>query len=418
MAASVNPLAGYRRSKRDMTPSPPALRRALGTALLVLYGLGVIIGAGIYVLIGSVVEVAGTNALWSFIVAGALAGLTGLSYAELAVRMPEAAGAAAYTKEAFRSDRLSQLVGLAVAAVVIVSTATIARGSVGYLQVFVSWPAPVIAGLVVIVFTFVACLDVRESVGLAAAMAAIEIGGLVLVVVAGVPAFGSLPDRLGDFIPEREVWTGVMSGAYLAFFAFVGFENLANMAEEAREPERSLPRAILISLLLSTLLYVVVTVVLVLALRPDEIAGSTAPLLLVAQKAAWFSSDLFAAIALIAVANGVLLQLVMLGRLLFGMSRRGWLPAGLGQVHTKWQTPVRATMLGGVFVLAFTVTLPFVSLVAATSTMTLLVFAVVNLALWQLQRVNPRSRGFRVPRAIPLVAMVANVGFAIVELVI
>ena len=121
-----------------MTDSPPALRRVLGTPLLVFYGLGVIIGAGIYVLVGSVVAVAGHAAPWSFVLAGVLAGLTGLCYAELAVRFPEAAGAAAYVKEAFGSDRLSQLTGLAVAAVVVVSTASIARGSVGYIQVFLS----------------------------------------------------------------------------------------------------------------------------------------------------------------------------------------------------------------------------------------------------------------------------------------
>src|SRR5262245_54601371 len=128
--------------------------------MLVLYGLGVIIGAGIYVLVGTIAATAGSGAPWSFVLAGILAAMTGLSYAELAVRFPEAAGAAAYIKEAFGSDALSRLAGLAVAAVVIVSTASIARGSVGYLHLFLPWSDVVIAGGLVAVFTGVACLGV------------------------------------------------------------------------------------------------------------------------------------------------------------------------------------------------------------------------------------------------------------------
>src|SRR5690606_17430566 len=162
-----------------VTTPQPALRRVLGTPLLVFYGLGVIIGAGIYVLVGTVIGAAGAAAPWAFVLAGVLAGLTGLSYAELAVRFPEAAGAAAYVKEAFGSDRLSQLTGLAVAAVVVVSTASIARGSIGYVQVFLPLPGSAIAGGIVLLFTAVACLGVRESVGMAATMTVIEVGGLL-----------------------------------------------------------------------------------------------------------------------------------------------------------------------------------------------------------------------------------------------
>jgi amino acid transporter len=343
-----------------VTDPTPALRRVLGTPLLVFYGLGVIIGAGIYVLVGSVLGVAGEAAPWSFILAGVLAGLTGLCYAELAVRFPEAAGAAAYVKEALGSDRLSQL---------------------------------------------------------AATMTVVEIGGLLLVVAAGWPALQAAPQRIGELLPAFEPGTlaGAAAGAFLAFFAFIGFENLANMAEEARRPERSLPRAILISLGLSTALYALVTAVTILALPHEELAASPAPLLLVAAEADWFSTDLFAAIALIAVANGVLIELVMLGRLLYGMTRRGWLPSGLGAVHPRLRTPVPATLCGGTAVFVLTVAVPFLHLVAVTSTITLLIFAVVNLALWRLQRRRPRSTGFRVPRFIPPAAALANVALAVTQ---
>lgn len=390
------------------------LRRVLGTPLLTLYGLGVIIGAGIYVLVGSVIAVAGSAAPWSFVLAGVLAGMTGLSYAELAVRLPEAAGAAAYVKEAFRSDRLAQLTGLAVAGVVIVGTASIASGSIGYLHVFVSWPGVTIIGGVVLLFTAIACLGVRDSIGLAAAMTLIEIGGLVMIVAVGWTHLGGVPERVGEILPGTDagVWAGIAAGAFIAFFAFIGFENLANMAEEVRTPERSLPRAMLASLALSTLLYVAVTIVTVLSAPLEELAAASAPLLLVARDAPWFSPELFAVIALVAIGNGVLIELVMLARLLYGMARRGWLPQWLSAVHPGFRTPIRATLCGSAMVLVLTVAVPFGSLIALTSTITLLVFATVNFALWQLQRVSPRSSGFRVPRPIPPIAGVANIALA------
>jgi amino acid transporter len=402
----------------DEAHPSPALRRVLGTPMLVLYGLGVIIGAGIYVLVGTIVGTAGGGAPWSFALAAVLAAMTGLSYAELAVRFPEAAGAAAYIKEAFGSDRLSRLTGLAVAAVVIVSTASIARGSVGYLQALVSLPDVVIAGGAVVLFTGVACLGVRESVGFAAAMTIIEIGGLLLVIAAGLPALSSAWGRVDELMPDSTLsaWMGVAVGGFLAFFAFIGFENLANMAEEARSAEHSLPKAILFSLGLSALLYVVVAIVVILALPAAESTSLSAPLLAVASQADWFSPEVFAAIAILAVANGVLLELIMLARLLYGMARRGWLPIGLAAVSHRLRTPVHATLLGGAITLVFTITLPFVSLVSVTSTITLLVFAGVNLALWRLHRLHPRTSGFRVPGFIPPLAALANVTLVVAQL--
>jgi basic amino acid/polyamine antiporter, APA family len=401
----------------DAISKRPALRRVLGTPMLVLYGLGVIIGAGIYVLVGAIVTTAGGAAPWSFVLAGILAAMTGLSYAELAVRFPEAAGAAAYVKEAFGSDKLSKFMGLAVAAVVIVSTASIARGSAGYLQAFAQLPDAVIAGGLVALFTGVACLGVRESVGIAAAMTLIEIGGLLLVMVAGLPALLSAPDRISELVPTGGfgTWAGIAAGGFLAFFAFIGFENLANMAEEARAAERTLPRAILFSLGLSTLLYVVVTLVVVLALPIQELTSLAAPLLAVAAQADWFSPKAFAGIALLAIANGVLLELIMLGRLLYGMARRGWLPDRLAHVSLRFRTPIRATLLGGAITFLLTIALPFISLVSVTSTITLLVFAGVNVALWRLHRTQPRTVGFRVPRLIPPLAALANVLLVMVQ---
>lgn len=393
------------------------LRRVLGTPLLVFYGLGVIIGAGIYVLVGTVIAASGAAAPLAFLLAGLLAGLTGLAYAELAARFPEAAGAAAYVKEAFGSDRLSQLTGVAVAAVVVLSTASIARGSIGYIEFFIDVPDPLIAGGVVALFTAIACLGVRESVGIAALMTLVEIGGLLLVTAAGVELIDRESLRsLGPMLSPGD-WSGLATGAFLAFFAFIGFENLANMAEEARDPERSLPQAILASLGISAVLYALVTTVALLAVPMAELSASPAPLLLVARQATWFAPGVFALIAVVAVANGVLIEILMLGRLLYGMARRGWLPEVLGNVTQRRRAPVAATVAGGGIILALTVGLPFVSLVSLTSAVTLLVFAVVNLALWRLQRNSPRPAGlFRVPGVLPPVAAAASVVLAVSQL--
>lgn len=392
-------------------PEAPMLRRALGLPLLTLYGLGVIIGAGIYVLIGAVVAAAGAAAPLSFVLAGGVAALTGLSYAELAARFPEAAGAPVYVQHAFGSRRLSQATGLAVAAMVIVSAAAIARGSAGYAQAYLAVPDAAIAGLVTVGFTAIACLRVKESVGLAAVITAIEVGGLLLIIAAGAWAFERLPSRLPEIMPaEIGAWSGIAAGAFLAFFAFIGFENFANIAEEAKDPARNLPRAILLSLALSTMLYALVATVAILAVPVGALVASSAPLLLVAGESGLPVRDAFAAMALLAIANGVLIEIIVLGRLLFGMARRGWLPRALETVHPRTETPVRATLVAGVLILVLTVALDVTALARLTSAITLLVFALVNLSLWRIQSRAPGRVGvIRIPRLIPPVAAAASV---------
>jgi APA family basic amino acid/polyamine antiporter len=399
-------------------PEHPVLPRALGLPLLVLYGLGVIIGAGIYVLIGTVVAQAGMAAPLAFMLAGAVAALTGLSYAELSARFPEAAGAPVYVRHGFGSERLSQVAGLAVGAIIAVSTATIARGSAGYAQSFLTLPDAVFAAIVVIAFTAVACLPVRQSVGVAAAITVVEVGGLLFLVAVGAPALAELPTRAHEMMPAGIAgWIGVSVGGFLAFFAFIGFENFANMAEEAKDPARNLPRAILLSIGLSTAAYIAVAVVAVLSVPVERLAAAPAPLMLVIRGAAPLAEWIFLPIALFAIANGVLIELLVLARLLFGMARRGWLPAPLATISPARETPIRATLVGGAVVLALTVLLDVAALARVTSAITLLVFALVNAALWRLHRTTPRGGAIRIPRWVPPVATVANLVLAAMSLV-
>jgi amino acid transporter len=399
-------------------PRPRVLRRALGLPLLIFYGLGTIIGAGIYVLVGEVAGHAGMAAPLSFLIAGGLAAMTGLGYAELVARHPEAASAAVYVGAAFRSDLLSRVVGLAVALVAAVAGASIASGSVGYLQTFVPIPHDLAVVLIVGGFTVIACVGVVESVGFAAVFTALEIGGLLLVIAVGVGSMEAAGASVGELQPATEAaWGGVAAGAFLAFFAYVGFESLANMAEESRDVGTTLPRAILISIALSTLLYASVSLVAVLALPLDELAGATAPLARVVAPAGSELTLALSAIAVIATTNGVLIEILTIARLAYGMGRRRWLPGWFGAVSSRTRTPVRATLVAGGAILALALAFPFATLVAATSSITLAIFIAVNLALMRLHRSQPRpDLAIRAPRWLPPAATLACAALLLAQL--
>ncbi|HSR55472.1 MAG TPA: APC family permease [Alphaproteobacteria bacterium] len=399
-------------SKTTAPEGGATLRRALGLWLLVLYGLGSIIGAGIYVLVGAVADAAHYGAPMAFLLAGVLAGLTGLSYAELSARFPEAAGAAVYVKEAFGSDGLSRLIGFLVLLVGVFLTASLARGVVGYIERFAEVPELPTALIIIAGFTLVACLGVGHSIRFAALMTLIEIVGLVLVIAAGAPSLARLPDIAVMMAPgDLAAWAGIGSGAFLAFFAFLGFEDIVNMAEETHAAERTLPKAIIVTILLSTLIYGAVALVAVTAVPMERLAGSRAPLELITEGAAWLPRGTLSAIALVAVPNGILITLVMMARILYGMARRGWVPGGLGHVNRVTRTPVRATFVIGGVVLLFTAAIGFVGLVTLTSAVNLFVFTVVNLALWKLHRSDTgKDLPIRVPHWCPPLAAASSVG--------
>jgi basic amino acid/polyamine antiporter, APA family len=372
------------------------LNRVLTFWPLVLYGLAVIVGAGIYVAIGAVIARAGAAAPLSFLLAGIAAGLTGLCYAELAGRFPEASGGVAYVRHGFGSDRLAQLTGVAITVAVAIAAASIARGAVHYLSVLLPLPMPVLTTILIAGFTGLACLGVRESVGLAAALSVIEIAGLLAATAAGLMA---APEYhiAGMWPADVAGWRGVFAGAFIAFFAFIGFETLTNMAEEVKDPKRTLPRGIVGAVAASVVLYVAVASAAVLA---DSTSGN--PLLDLFEGT---SASVFAAIGSIAVANGVLVEILMLARLFYGMASKGQLPTILGRVDQRTRVPTVATVLAGAIVLATALLVPFEQLLVLTNAVTLGVFALIDLALWRLQRRDPAAgRGFAIPRWIPPVA--------------
>jgi basic amino acid/polyamine antiporter, APA family len=395
----------------ESDPAHPevALQRSLTFGPLLFYGLAVIIGAGIYVAIASVIGRAGATAPLSFLLAGVAAAMTGLCYAELASRFPEASGAVAYVKQGFGSDRAAQLTGVALTLAVAIAAASIASGAVHYLSLLFGLPPKALIALLVATFTLLAIAGVRESTGFAAVIGAVEILGLV--VAAGVGFLAAPTFDIAAMLPASfTAWQSVVAGAFIAFFAFIGFESLANMSEEAKDPRRTVPYSIVGAVLVSTLLYVVVAAALIFAGR-----GGQSPLIDLFQGP---YATLFAAVGALAIANGVLVEIMMLARLFYGMARRQQLPAVLGRVHSWTRTPIQATALAGGIVLATALLVPFERLLALANGLTLGIFAVVDIALWRIQRRQPAGEDvFAVPRWVPPAAAALAVGLIVAQAV-
>lgn len=377
-----------------------ALKRRIGPGLLTAYGVGVMVGAGIYVLVGAVAGQAGVWAPLSFLLAGLVAAPTALSYSEFSTRIPEAAGEAAYVGQGLGSNGLAILVGLLIVTAGTVSAGAVLRGGTGYLTtLFDLDPRLAILGLGC-ALTLVALVGVLESLALVAVFTAIELAGLALVIWAGFSA----PPSADWAAPAVPLWTGIGFAAVLAFFAFIGFEDIVNMAEEVSNPSRTLPFAILASLAITSVLYALVAWAAVRAVPLAQLHASGSPLALVWQSARGTSGGFLAAIAVFAALNGVLAQIVMAARVLFGLGRRSSGLAVFHHAHPRFGTPVLATCLIGAAVVASAFWLSLTTLAELTSAILLGVFVLVNLALIFEKRRRPEAP-FRVPMAVPVVGL-------------
>jgi APA family basic amino acid/polyamine antiporter len=362
------------------------LQRRLGLTLLVLYGTGITVGAGIYVLIGAVAGHAGIYAPWSFVLAAAVMALTVASYAELSTRYPVSAGEAAYVRAAFQSRALSTVIGLLTVVTGVVSSAAVTLGSAGYIQQFIDLPQGLIVVIVVAVLGGVAAWGILESVVLASLFTVIEVGGLVIVIVAGIHAGLPIAATIARVPPlDALVLSGIGFGSLLAFFAFIGFEDLANVVEEAKVPNRDIPRAMVLTLCISTILYVLVAAVAVSAGPIERLSSSSAPLSLVFREVAGVSPATISAIAIVATLNTILAQMTMAARVVYGLARGGELPAIFSRVHARTGTPLVATACTAASVVPLALLVPITPLAEGTSLATLAVFALVNLALLRLR---------------------------------
>ncbi len=364
-----------------------SLRRTLNLPWLVFYGVGVTIGAGIFALIGQIVAIAGDHAALAFLVAGFVAAFTGFSYAALASAYPRAAGEAVFVKIGF-GHFAGKLIGLGVVAVAITSTAVIALAFAGYVGAVTGLPESVSLIGVLVFLSAVAWAGVRESVGFAALITILEVATLIVVTIAGLPLLAEPGVALRVLsLPSGAVaWSSVFAGAFVAFFAFIGFEDIENMAEETHNPHRAIPQAIILTLVISVAIYVLVA--MVAAAFPDRAAltASKAPLALLFERITFYPAAPIAVMASIAMINGILVQIVMASRVLYGMAREGMLPAAIGVLDPKRQTPVRAIVLVAALACLLALLLPLLQLAELTSLVMLLIFATVNLSLFLIGR--------------------------------
>lgn len=390
----------------------PTLRRALTLPLLTLYGLGVTIGAGIYVLVGATAAKAGIYAPVSFLIAAVVVAFTAFSYAELATRFPVSAGEAAYVEAGFGAGWLTVTVGLLVALSGIVSASAIAIGAASYLASMTGLSVSALTIGTVLAMGLLAAWGIAQSVIVAAVVTVIEIGGLLLVISWGFGTASGNVVALPDLIPPLQgvQWHGIGAASLLAFFAFVGFEDMANVAEEVKDPARTFPRAIILTLIVATLLYVFTATAVIVSVPMNDLAGSAAPLALVFANAPQIARDAFAVIAVVATVNGILIQIIMASRVIFGLASRGHLPRQLARISPHTRTPIVATTLVVVAIVLLTQALPITALAERTSQIVLAVFVLVNLALLRLkgQTKVQFNTHFTVPRAVPILGVLTS----------
>ncbi len=375
-------------------PSPaPTLRRALNLPLLVFYGVGVTVGAGIFALIGEILAIAGDQAPLAFLLAGLIAGATGLSYALLVRIFPRAGGEAVFVNRGI-GPLAARLVGIGVVITGIVSSAVIALAFAGYAGTLVPIPAPMLTLSIIVLLALIAWWGVRESVFFAAAITLLEVGTLVVIAVAAVPLFADAGKLAGAFTPPSQLaaWAPILSGAIVAFFAFIGFEDIENMAEETVDPVRTAPRAILLTLGITVVVYVILASVAVLAPDREAITGSSAPLAVLFETVTGMRGEAIVVIAAVAMINGILVQIVMASRVLYGMATEGLLPRFLAGLDPNRRTPARATALVAAAITVLALSFPLLRLAELTSLVTLGVFALVNLSLFRLATRMPEAR--------------------------
>jgi amino acid transporter len=404
-----------------------SLKRTIGPTQLMLMGVGSMLGAGIYGLIGKAAGVMGGAVWMAFLVAMAAALLTGVSYASIASRYPKAGGAAYAAQRAFRAPWLGYLVGLMIVCSGLGSIATQAKVVAENLETLLPWSLGFsIAGepaeVMLISIGFLLLLGaivyrgITESLWANTVCTVVEGLGLILIVAVGLRFWGQTDLFEAPILPNNPgggITAGLMlQGSILTFFSFLGFEDMINVAEEVERPERTIPVALIGAMLIASVIYVAVSITAVSVVSWRQLAVAPGPLSLVIERAApWFPAVGFTLITIVAVANTALVNYVMASRLLYGMSNQGLLPKPLGRVHSRRQTPHVAIAALLVPVVALQFAGDITQLASATVLLLLFVFMLVNGALVVLKhREGDLSGAFNAPTAVPIVGALVCLG--------
>jgi len=392
----------------ELASSEPQLKRTVGITQLALYALGSMLGSGIYGLIGKAAGLVG-NAVWiSFLVALAAALATALSYASLGSRYPRAGGAAYVTQRAFHIPLLSFLVGLGLVCSGLSSVATQSKvfaANISALMGLEALPPEAIALGFILILAGIVFRGIRESMWANVVCTIIEASGLLIVIGAGMSYWGSVD--LFEIPAEKadsSLLYLVMLGSVLTFFAFIGFEDTFNVAEECKNPQVTIPVALLLATAAAALLYIAVAITAVSVVPWAELAAAPAPLGAVMDRAAPnFPPGVLVGITLFAVANTALVNYVTASRLIYGMARQELLPEALGRIHAGRQTPHIAILALLLVLVPLAMMGSVTELASATVLLLLFVFMVVNAALAVLKTRPGEPRGaFEVPIIVPV----------------
>ncbi|AJW40089.1 Amino acid transporter [Rhodococcus sp. B7740] len=392
-----------------MSKSP--LRQAVSGKMLFVFILGDVLGAGIYALVGEIAGEVG-GAIWlPMLVALLMALLTAASYAELVTKYPRAGGAAVFAQRAYKKPLVSFLVGFSMLAAGVTSAAGLALAFSGdYLGVFLDVPAVPAAVVFLLLVGLLNARGITESLRANLAMTVVEVSGLVLIVaLAGLVLSrgDGTPSRVLEFTDATTPTLAVLGAALLAFYSFVGFETSANIAEEVEDVRRVYPRALLGAVTVAGVVYVLVGLAVSTVVPADTLAQSTGPLLEVVDAAdAGIPPWVFGLVALVAVANGALLTMIMASRLTFGMARDGLLPGALAKVLPGRRTPWAAIVATTVVAMVLCSTGSVAALAETVVLLLLFVFVSTNVAVLVLRSDRTDSGHFRTPTALPVLALI------------
>ena len=372
------------------------LKRHMGLFQLTMYGVGLTLGAGIYVLIGEAAGFAG-DALWiAFVLGSTVALFAGFSYAELSSIFPKAAAEYVFVKNAFKNNFFAFLIGWLTAITSVITAATVALGFGGYFAEFVDIPIIISAIGLLIILSIVNFVGIRESAWTNTIFTIIEAVGLILIIIIGFTI--SNPEPV-NYIESPSGFTGIVVAFVLIFFAFIGFEDMANVAEEVKKPKRTLPKAIILSVVIAGIVYVLVSLAIVRVVNWEELAASSAPIALVAEKGLGPEAHiLLSSIALFAITNTVLITLVAGSRIFYGMAKEKVFPKTLKKIHFKTKTPWIAIIVIMMTSVAFTMIGDIVIVANITVFAIVVTFAAINLAVIVLRYTEPDiERKFKVP---------------------
>ena len=394
------------------------LKRRVSLFGVTLYGVGNILGAGIYALIGEVVGYTGNFSWLVFIIASIIGALTGLSYAELSAMFPKSAAEFVYTEEAFKIRLLSFLLGWIIIFSGILSAATVALGFGGYLAALIGIPTIIPVAIFAVVLIFILGLinfvGIRASTMTNILFTLIEASGLILIIIIGIPYLGTVNYFV---LPIGTSFSQIFSAVALIFFAYIGFEDIANIAEEVKKPTRNLPRAIIYSIIITTILYCLTALSVVSILDYELIAVSPAPLSDVSSEILGpVGGILMTFIALFSTANTVLIMMIVTSRMMYGMARDKALPEGLSKVSPKFKTPAVAILITMILTM-IPLGLYFIGDISTIADATvfgvLITFFLVNLSLIVLRKKKPElERPFKLKpniRWLPIVSLLGSI---------